>query len=149
MDPVQGDNELGIDKRVEEQNGNKGINDGAYGFAVEFIARTSLEAVNEQLDGNGDVLKETGLPDSNDILDLNNLFDSISAGSKSKSKVTGELDLQNLDSGESKDFSDFGMNVSIMKHETNVECSAVFPVTASRLGKWLTFFFFLDNLVSA
>ncbi|KAF3445491.1 hypothetical protein FNV43_RR10667 [Rhamnella rubrinervis] len=135
MDPVRGDSEPGNDKTVEGQNGNKGINDGAYGFAVETIARTSLEAVNKQLDGDRDVLKETGLPDSNDRLDLTNLFDSISTGSKSKSKVTGEeLDLQDLEnmaisSGESKDFLDFEKNVSTMKHELNVECSAV---TASR-----------------
>lgn len=145
MDPMQG--ELGIDKGVESQNGYEGVNDGTYGLDIENIARASLEVVNEQLDGHGDDIIETGLSNSDDCLDLDNLFDSNSTGSKSESRVTGEEfdwpDFENMafSSGESKDFLNIEMNVSITKHKMNVECSAVSPVTASRLGKCLSFFF--------
>lgn len=124
--------------------GNKGINNGADGFVVENNARTSLVAVNEQLDGHRNVLTETGPLDSDDRLDLNHLFDSNSTSCKSNSKETGEeVGVQNLEnvaffSGESKDFMDCGKNVSIKNHEMNVECSAISQVTASsRHGKCL------------
>lgn len=140
MDPMQG--ELGIDKGVESQNGYEGVNDGTYGLDIENIARASLEVVNEQLDGHGD-----DISDSDDCLDLDNLFYSNSTGSRSESRVTGEEfdwpDFENMafSSGESKDFLKIEMNVSMTKHKMNVECSAVSPVTTSRLGKGLSFFF--------
>ncbi|XP_024925058.3 uncharacterized protein LOC107405986 isoform X1 [Ziziphus jujuba] len=135
--PAQGENELGIDKRVEGQNSNEGINDSTHGFAVENNARTSPQVVAEKLDGYTDVLKLANQMDSDDDLDLNNLFNSNSTNSKRNSKETGkEIDLHDLDnvaisSGQSNEFSDCGNNASILKPEMNVECSAVSPATAS------------------
>lgn len=142
MNPtVQGENELGIDKRVEGQNSNEGTNNSADCFAVGNGARSSQQVVPEKLDRYTNVLKLASSMNSNYDLDLNNLFDRNRTNRKRNSKETGEeIGLHNLENmaisfGQSNDFLDFGNNASILKPEMDVECSAVSPVTASRTGK--------------